>query len=520
MWLAPPPRKSLLTTFINLINRMVGRSNNLDAEGSSKGAIEIHIENLIKNYQNIWTGYKRRLLQVRTILKELESHSRLSIIEGDSFIRFKSDDNYASLNFLFFVYEIGKVFPTLVWRHLIGSGTRLNYVLLKKPVSFLPAYSFSLDQQATLLYWGEGVPILSAEDLKNLKLNNFILKTNHPDSVEISASNICWPKYASIIPKDQELERWATHYLFNSLMPPILDVDGVWSESPFILVGDRTIRFLTIHKTLCSIDNKTIRPIPGGEFVNAKAFVIDRNFNLRSIRHVDVPVECIGQLVGKESTHEVVFVKDMRLRYEPALNEQSPYIRYTVYPFESINIFGGENYGPLLSITSMVLREFYLRSSDPFYFTLTLDEFKKYLAKILNRFPFSHANELGLKLIESREGLITLLSLLGVYDSYGRSFLYLHPALLECYLYNIKGKINKTNLRRLQRIVYEYYQKAGSLTSHQELFLIRDSFKKEFGFDPNYSGAQRFIRSFYNLVNLCIPLSKSFNSWAGGNCHA
>lgn len=477
-------------------------------EESSKGGIETHMDNVIKSYRNIWIGYKNRLLQVLTILEELKKQTSITVDKGDSFIRFKSTSNYSSFNSLFFVYEIGTVFPTLMWRHLIGSEGSYSYILLNRSVSFLPAFSFSLDQQVTLLYWGEQIPYLSVERLRNFKLTNFILKSNNPSSVAISASNICWPKSAYQFSKSQELERLATSYLFNSFMPPILDnVSEVWFESPFILIGDKKVRFLTIHKTLCSINKKTLRSIPGREVVNAKAFVIDRNFNLRHI-FVDVPEESIEHLVSEESLYEVVFVKDMRLKQDPESSEHRPYIRYMVYPFESIKVFGSECYGSLLSVASIVLRERYLKSSDPFYFTISPDEFKKHIAKILNQFPYIRANELGLKLVQSRNGLNTLLSLLEVYDSDGQSFLYLHPALLECLLYNLDVTVSKNNLLRLQRIVHRYYRDTDSLTPLQNVFLIQNLFEKEFGFVPNHSEAKKLAQSLYNVSKLCIPLSK------------
>lgn len=350
-----------------------------------KGAIEIHMENLMKGHHNLWMGYKSRLLQVRVLLKELEQHTSLSVIEGDSFVRFKSDSDNISFNSLFFVYEIGNAFPTLRWSHLIGTDQGLNYVLLTKPISCLPAFSFSLDQQTTLLYWGEHVPFLSTIDLRNLKLSNFVLKVNNSSSVEVSAANIVWPKSAYPL-MNQELERLAAYYLFNSLMPPVLDgADNVWSESPLVIVGDKTLRFLTIHKTLCTIDEKTIRTLKVREVVNAKATVIDRRFNGMRIP-IDIPEEYFNEFVGRESPYEVVFVKDISIRYDPTVSEQSPYIRYTVYPFESIKLFGEESYGLPLSIASIVLRELYLRSNDPFYFTVTPKSLKDFWLRYLVRF--------------------------------------------------------------------------------------------------------------------------------------
>jgi len=475
----------------------------------SKAAIEIHMENLIKGHQNLWMGYKRRLLQVHRLLKELKPQAALSVSEGDSFIRFKPVSDHAGLNSLFFVYEIGRVFPNLRWRHLIGSDQELNYVLLTKPTSCLPAFSFSLDQQTTLLYWGERVPFLSTIKLRNLKLSNFVLKMNSPSSVEVSAANLVWPKSAYPL-MNQELERLAADYLFNSLMPPVLDDGGeVWSESPFVLVGDRIVSFLTIHKTLCTIYEKTATPLTDRGVVNTKAAVIDRNFAVRRTR-IDIPEKCIDEFIRREPPYEVVFVKAMRFRYDPT-GEQRPYIRYTIYPFESVKLFGGESYGGrLLTVASMVLRERYLRSSDSFFFTITPEEFKWYLNKILS--PLFHgytSEQFSLRLVESREGLYALASLLRVYIPDGSSLTYPHPALFECFPSILESQVKKNDLVRFLRIASRYNQKAGSLQSDQKVFLIQELFKKEFGSILDYRTATLLRAPLYNLVNICIPLSKA-----------
>lgn len=493
------------------VSKVFGRTVTipLATNESSRAGIEAHMENLIKSRQNLWMGYKRRLLQVHTQLKELESLAWLSVSKGDSFIRFNYVSDSASFNSLYFIYEIGEVFPNLRWRHLIVPGQRLNYVLLTKPISCLPAFSFSLDQQTTLLYWGEHVPFLSTLDLRNLKLSNFVLKTNNPASVEVSAANLVWPKSAYPL-TNQELERLAADYLFNSLMPPVLDgTDEVWSESPFILVGDRTVSFLTIHKTLCTVDENTAMKLTNRGVVNAKVTLIDRSFAVRRIS-VDIPEKCVGELSRREPPYEVIFVKAMKFRYDPMMSEK-PYIRYMVYPFESVKLFGEESYGWLLSLASMVLRERYLRSSDPFSFTITPEEFKWYLGKVLRLIPKGHANEqLGLRLVQSGDGLYLLASSLRVYARDGPYLSYLHPALLECLPSSLEGRVTKTDLVRFQRIASRYGQKAESLKSLESVFLIQDLFGKEFGSIPDYRTASLLRVSLYNLVKICIPLSKTF----------
>jgi hypothetical protein len=474
----------------------------------SKAAIEIHMESLIKEHQNLWMGYKR-LLQVYRLLRELKPQAALSVSEGDSFIRFNAVSDHAGLNSLFFVYEIGTVFPNLRWRHLIGSDQELNYVLLTKPTSCLPAFSFSLDQQTTLLYWGEHVPFLSTINLRNLKLSNFVLKVNSPSSVEVSAANLVWPKSAYPF-MNKELERLAADYLFNSLVPPILDgVGEVWCESPFVLVGDRTVSFLTIHKTLCTIYEKTRTTLTERGVINTKAAVIDRNFTVRRIL-IDIPEKCFDEFIRKEPPYEVIFVKTMRFRYDPT-GKQRPYIRYTIYPFESVKLFGEESYGGrLLTAASMVLRERYLRSSDSFFLAITPEEFKGYLNKILGSLFHGYTNEqFGLRLVESRQGLFALASLLRVYTSDGSSLTYLHPALFECFPSILESQVKKNDLVRFLRIASRYNQKAGSVQSVQKVFLIQELFKEEFGSILDYRTGTLLSASLHNLVNICIPLSRA-----------
>jgi len=472
---------------------------------TNKGAIEIHMAKIIKNYRDLWIGYNNRLSQVRRILKKLESQRTLSIIEDNLFIRFKSNRDDIGLNSLFFIYEIGRVFLTLTWRHLIGSDQRLNYVLLNKPASYLPAFNFSLDQLTTLLYWGEHVPYLSVTGLSNLKLNNFVLRVNKPSSVEVSVANLVWPKSAYML-KNQQLERLAIYYIYNSLMPPVLDgIDKVWSESPFILIGDRTIRFLTLHKTLCTIDESSAKKLEG-RIINVRTKVIDRSFTVRHLS-VDVPEEYFNDLVGKAVPHEIIFVKYMKF-IDPALTMR-PYIRYTIYPFEFVKLFSEESYGWLLSMLSIVLREYYLKSSDPFLFTIKPEEFRNYLVKILSLFSHNYANELGLTLIKNKEWFHNLASMLGVYASNGVSLLYLHPALLSCFPPNLENVFDKDYLMHLQKIAFEYNKVVESHKNTDLILLVQNMFRDEFKYNLNFSEAIQFNMALHNLVKVCIPLSKA-----------
>ena len=482
-------------------------ATNANEHSKSKATIEIHMENLIKGHQDLWMGYKKRLVHVHKVLEELKAQHVLSVSKGDSFIRFKSVSDHAGLNSLFFIYEIGSVFPNLMWRHLIDPKQGFNYILLTKPISCLPAFSFSLDQQTTLLYWGEQVPFLSTSDLRSLKLSNLVLKVNSPSSVDVSVANFVWPKSAYPL-MNPEFKRLAVYYLFNSLMPPVLDTYEVWSEAPFILVGDKTVNFLTIHKTLCSVNMNTVMNLRDKNTVSCMVKVIDHSFTLRRI-HVNIPDNCIDEF-SKRTLHEVICVKTMKFRYSSPMTDKS----YTIYPFESVKLFG-KDYGWLLSVVSMILRKYYLLSDNPFYFIITPKEFKMYLSKILPLLSDDHVKELGLRLVENTEGLHTLASMLGVYISDDHYLTYLHPGLLECFLSSFEDQVTvtKTNLKKFQRIASIYAQRDESLGRLEKVFLIEDLFKQEFDLNLNYDKARQLMKSIHNLIKVYIPFSKRIKQY-------
>lgn len=481
----------------------------MTTEELGKGLIEKHLESLIKNYEEVWLGYKKQLENVRRFLKEPKPKSQLSISEGDSFIRFKSNIDEDALNSFFFIYEIGEIFPNIRWRHLIGTTQGLSYVLLTKPIFYLPAFSFSLDHLTTLIYWGESIPFLSTLNLRDIKLNNFLLKVNKPSSVEVSAANLVWPKsgYHFI---NKELEELAKKYVFNSLMPPLFDNLGqIWMESPFVLIGDKTVNFLTIHKTFCNVDLNAAKIFKERGIINTKATIIDRNFIPRRIP-IDIPEEYFDEF-KKEYPYEVLFVKVMKFRYDPTSNEQKPYLRYTIYPFTSTSIFGNENYGWLLSLISIVLRERYLRSDNPFKLTITPEDLKWYLNKIVSTLNIKVDRQLGLKLIENTNGLLALAFALGVYTSEDSSPSYIHPALIERFPFNFEDQFEKNDLIRFQKVVSMYSQEAGSLNKPNRVFSLQKLFEKEFNYSINFKTAYQLESSLYNLVNVYIPLSKTLN---------
>jgi hypothetical protein len=474
---------------------------------SSKPTIETHMGNIIRSYKYLWEGYKRHLFKMIQRSKLVG----LDIRQGDSFIRFKLDYEFPHL---FFIYESGEILPTGIWRHLISSDQSFISAPLNKLCSCIPAFSFLLDRPMTIIYWGDKIPFLSTTELRNLSLKNFVIKTNKP--YEVSAANLVWLESAIPLTDKRFVEGLSSKYLFNSLTPPVFDdKDEIWSESPFVLIGDKKVSFLTLHKTLCAIDQKGIKI--NERFYRTKAIIIDRNF-ISYNKSVDIHEKYFDEFVQNKSIYEIILIKILNVRFNSIMNEQDRHIRYVLYPVqhESIKkLFGEENYGLSLTIASIVLRNFYLRSNHPFSFIVTPDDFKEYLIKIDKEFKkltktdglFSNdnINQLGFKLFDNNEGLHVLASILGVYtytidDS---KFSHLHPALFECLL-SLENKIKEIDFNTLTKLYNITSKLLESEESNQEFtlqktFLIQKLFKDESNDNITYEDAKRFARNIYKL---------------------
>ena len=464
--------------------------------------LELHANSILRQYETLWFPYVKWLEHFKGFFSKVESKNLLSIEEGESFLRFSFKPGLSSL---FFIYEIGSIFPTVAWHHIVKPKHGFSLILLNKPASFFPAFSFLMDRTITLIYWGEKNPILSPKEFGTFNLKNSILEAEKPDSVEVSTVNLVWPK--SVYPvKNQELERWAVLYLFNVLLPPTFNVyDEVWLESPFIIIGEKDITIITLHKTLCSIDRGSIREIERKGIVNVKATIIDRDIKLRNIP-VDIPQEHIKEFTERKSPCESIFIKRISLVGRSGSESLKLYKRYTVYPFGSIKLFKEEGYGHLLTAISIILRNRYLKSEDPFFITLTLGELKDKM-RLLFR---GTSEELGLRLLESREGLNNLVSLLEVYNAENSSFLYLHPAFIELFylLMDHEGKFARESLLQfIKAIISRYYKITGSPTPAQfKKFCEELSIVNLTGKDARLRLLLDGIRDFY------VPLSKFLHS--------
>jgi hypothetical protein len=366
------------------------------------------------------------------------------------------------------------------------------------------------------MYWGEHAPFLSTIDLRKLRLRDFMLQTAKASSVEVSAANLVWPRLAYPFGAT-DIEPFAIQYIFNSLRPPLLDsLSDIWSTSPIVLVGDKIVTIITMHKTLCSIDRETVKLLKQKEVFNARAFIIDKHFLIKQT-HVDIPQDYSDNIFtnGTNKPLDVIFVKFVRVKYDPTTVDQKPYIRYVVYPFDSVKMFGSENFGSVVTLASMKLRESYLRSKHPFDTNLTPQDLVRSL-EVMTQLPYisTKRDELALRLLGNREWAKTLALSLGIYE-FGNNdvtFKYIHPALLECFLMIIKNNINQTKLACFLRLASKYLEeKSTSPASYISPFLIEDLFYKEFGTNINFGTAKLLGKYFFHLMHLVIPLSKGLN---------
>jgi len=468
-------------------------------EKAGEISLERHASRILRQYRDLWLSYNEWLKYFKSFLDEIKLGGVLSVEDDELFSRFGFK---AGLNSLFFIYEIGSISPTVTWRHIVKSGYGLSPILLNRPASFLPAFSFSMDRPVTLIYWGEQNPFLSVEMLREINLKNFILKVENPSSVKISTMNLVWPKSARIT-ENQELKHWASLYLFNALLPPTFDASGeLWSESPFIIVDDRDIILITLHKTLCSVDEKSARIIERRGIVNIRSTIIDRDLKHRNIL-IDIPQEYLEEFIERKYLCESIFVKRVWLRGYPESGSLKPYKRYTVYPFSSAELFKEESYGRLLTAMSIILRDSYLKSRNPLSLALTPRELKDKMRSFLHGVP---GKELGLRLLESEEGLSRLVSLLEVYYPEDSSFLYLHPVLIECFyiLAGRKGKLTRENLLHFLKAVSRYYSTSKPLTPAQ----FKEFYEKLASITGFAEGEAKLRILMDSIRDPCIPLSK------------
>jgi hypothetical protein len=389
-----------------------------------RGPLEVHVEEILKSNGSAFGAYKNRLMKVYEISKDNEI-SLLSFDQKDSAIRFHFGNENLGFGKLYFIFEVGLINPKIRWRHLLRSRESLTPIVLTQPVSFLPAFSYSLDRTLTIINWGNRQFVLNPQILEKMDLKSVACIVENCTDCEISAANLLWPKRVDRILQNSALTELTRDWIVNSLLPPkIGNKWDPWDESPFVIIGDTSIEILTVHKALTCIDQSTISQPDSYGMLTAKAWILDRGLRVREIT-CHFSDEYHSDLL-EESVHEVILVKRLTVSKNKPGSSQIIF-----YPFASSPLFNREVPGQILTATSIVLRSLYLWNSES-PFEVSKSQARKLVTDIFRNIAFSKYDrtELGLSLLENDEGLCLLAKSLGVY-SCNENISFIHPAIVE-----------------------------------------------------------------------------------------
>ncbi len=481
-----------------------------------KIGLEQHMDRVLKGDEITWKGYKKHLAYVYDFLKNRRS-SRINIEEGDAYIRFQilSDD----LNKIYFLFEIGDLFPQIKWRNLIRQTLTFTPVLLHKRACFLPVYSYTFDRFFTLVYWGEKQFLLDPDQLRKFNIRSFQFTVSHPSSTFISAANFAWLKSVEKMwHNSKSILELSKHYIFNALYPPDLtNKFNPWHEAPFILVGNRLLEIFTIHKTICYLDLNTIRRSNIRRFFKLRAYILDNRLNVSKI--YCLLSEDYLPLLEKRPMTEAIIVKYVKV-YDKA-SSRKPIFEMLLYPFESSSLFGKETPGLLITATSIILRYLYLNSSDPLRLQTTPDEARRKVLDIFRRPPFDQYNKWNTfisRLFQHAEGMDFVIRGLNVYHTVKDDLLYLHPSIIEglSVLYGgfdnlLTMKPEPEDLKDLiiQLLeVLEYIKHYKKNYELKQLMDLKEILRDKLGFYVTYDVLERFILSSIVALESIIPISK------------
>lgn len=469
---------------------------------SSQGGLEEHLEKILRVHQPLYAGYK---LHLASVLNATNNDSNTIVRElGDSFIRFHIAGDHYNLNKTHYVYGIGNIIPTIKWRKLLRSSQGLYQHVLLKKTTFLPIYSLSLDKFLTFVYWGEKQFFFDPDMLKKLDLENFLIDVDKPSSFKISAANVAWPKSVdNIYATEANLSNFVNQYVFNTLFPPELnDISNIWSDSPFLIVGDQFVEFYSVHKTIASLDLKTVRR--GDDQMLVTAYILDNTFSTRKVT-VGIDEELLD--LANKPVFETVLTKGIAL----SARHQVPRVRLSIYPFESISLFA-QSHGILFTALSLILRKLYLESGLAFDIGVRTDAVLTQLRhlisqKVFNRYKW---DDLASKVLTSQSAN-SLINMLGVYKEENGKISYLHPSLIECLavLFRDMHKIENVPLRTALISLLDIlgkinFQKNTGLSRTLE---VQGQLEKVFG-TCHLNDVDRVMRTFNAAQQEVIPFGK------------
>lgn len=472
------------------------------------GSLEQHFGQILEN-NKILRNYKNYLLHIYHFIK---NSLDLEMKEGDYCIRFKIADDSYGLSKYFFLYEIGDVTRRVVWRSLLRSKLGLSFFLLHKKAIFLPLYSYSLDRSTTFIYWGEKQFLFDPDQLKKLKLESFMMSVDKPSQVSNSLANLIWPRSLGKIYKNSNIVNLTKYYILNALFPPkMIDINDVWSEAPFLIVGNNIVELFTIHKTICALDRSYVHRSEE-DFTRIFANILDSDLSIKRV-HCYISTDSLEHVKDKSVT-EAIISKHFRI-YKPGYPGGSFY-RLFLYPFESAELFKGEIPGVLATAASIVLRSLYFRSNELVRLEEELPEIRNHLLRILRYKPFSRYlwETLGLRFLETVEGIRILLELLEVYKIQDTKVMFIHPSLIEC-AYSVLNEMHDWSydeIKTAATLLAEIITSNRISFDISSVFNVQEIFERNMGLRLNFKSARNLLESLRVIKNTIIPLSKQLNN--------
>jgi len=484
--------------------------------GDGKIGLEQHMDRVLKGDKVVWKSYKEHLVYVLTFLKN-RRNPHINIEEGDAYIRLQTLSDDCNLNKMYFLFEIGELFPQIRWRNLIRQTLTFTPVLLHKRACFLPVYSYSFDRFFTLVYWGEKQFLLDPDQLKKFNIKSFLFTVSRPSNTFISAANFAWLKSVEKMwHNSNSIVELSKHYIFNALYPPDLtNKFNPWHEAPFILVGNRLLEIFTIHKTLCYLDLNTIRRSNMRRFLKLRVYMLDNRLNVRKT-YCLLSKDHLSLLEKKPMT-EAIMIKYMKL-YDAELSRK-PIFRIFLYPFESSGLFGDETPGLLMTATSIVLRYLYLNSSDPLKLRATPEEARHRVLSIFRRSPFDQYkwNRFISRLFQHTEGMVFVIRGLNVYHVIKDDLVYFHPSIIENLSILYRGFDDLLTLKAddlkgliIQLLdVFEYIKRyRKEICKFKKLIDLKEIIRDKLGLCVTYDMLKRFIVSSIVAWESIVPISK------------
>jgi len=471
-------------------------------------SLERHLGGILENSKALMKSYQNYLLRVRDLLKGSRG---LRAKEGDYCIRFNIASNVWRLNRLFFLYEIGDVARRVLWRSLLRSSMGLGPFLLRKRASFLPSYSFSFDRPVTFIYWGEKQLLLNPDKLRRMELESFVVSLENPSLAICSSANIVWPKAINKTYKDKRIIDLAKDYLFNALFPPkIANMTDVWSEAPFVIIGDDSVELFTIHKTICSLNYFYARR-KEEDPVQASVNILDSDLSIKEVKCY-ISRESLEEIKGNLVT-EVIISKRFKIYRSghPKLSSFS----LSLHPFESTKVFKEDVPSILITVASMILRSLYFRSSEAIKLKVRLPEIRDLIIKVFARKPFDNYpwKTLDSQLLKTLEGTRLLLELLGVYRVRDDKVMFIHPSIVECALSFLSDYgMSYEEIRDASMLLAEMIDSGQTSQGMSDVFNIQEVFKESMGLNLSFQDARELLGSLHVVRNTIIPLSKRLNS--------